>query len=187
MPADAAREPLALEHGAVAAPARQVEAPGRCRQAQSSSAGPGQIADAAHGIEAEPVAPDGVVGADAIDQIDQVRVDFVLDQGGGGGGAAVRDLVGLQQHGRDAFPGEPMRHQGAGDPAADDGDVAPATLVQGGIGGGEAVERRPERGTASQVHRAAYPATSLGFGDGAGQRSVRSATQTSLSERSMVK
>ena len=166
-----AREPLALEHGAVAAPARQVEAPGRAPGAVVV-AGPGQIADAAHGIEAEAVAPDGVVSADAIDQIDQVRVDLVLDQGGGGGGAAVRDLVGLEQHGRDAFPGEPMRHQGAGDPAADDGHVAPAVLVKSGVDGGKAVHDGPERTAAGEIHPHRLPT---------------SATHTSLSDRRSAK
>ena len=66
----AAREPLALEHGAVAAAARQVEAPGRAPGAVVV-ARPGQVADAVHGIEAETVAPDRMVSADAIDQIDR--------------------------------------------------------------------------------------------------------------------
>ena len=81
-----------------------------------------------------------MVAPDAIDQVDEVGVDLVLDQRGGGGGAAVRDLVGLEQHGGDALPGEPMGHERAGDAAADDGHVAAEVSVESGIGGGKAVD-----------------------------------------------
>ena len=91
-------KPLALEH----APVATAGWPGRGSGSSASRSRPrrpGERLDAAHSIEAEPIAPDGVVRAHALDQIHQVGVDLVLNQGGGRGGAAVRDLAGLEQDG----------------------------------------------------------------------------------------
>ena len=91
-----------------------------------------------------------------IDEVDEVGVDLVLDERRGGGRAAVADLAGLEQDGADALPGEPVGHQGAGDAAADDGDVAAEVSVESGVGRGEAVEDGPEGVAAGQVHGPTY-------------------------------
>ena len=149
-----ARAVLPLQHLLVRAAAGEVETPRR----PPGAAVLGQVTDAADGVEAEPIAPHRVVQSTPLDQVDEMGVDLVLDERRRRGGAAVADLAGLEQHRGDALPGEPMGHEGAGDPAADNGDVAMEVLVKTGIHGGKAVDDRPERVAAGQVHGSTYPA-----------------------------
>jgi hypothetical protein len=159
-----AGEPLALEDAAVAATAGQVQAPGRAPAAAVTAIARDRL-DPTDGVEAEPVAPHGVVGADPLDQVRQVGVDLVLDQRGGGRGAAAPDLSTLEQGHADTLQREPVRHQGARNSAPDDGHVAAEVAVESRKRGGQADQRRPQRCATREVHGPTYPRATRWCGD----------------------
>ncbi len=96
----------------------------------------------------------------ALGQIDQVRVDFVLQQRGTGGGAAPADVPLLQHRHVEAMAGQFIGDQRAGDTAAEHGDVAAMVGFQARKRLHQPVADRPEGVTAFEVH--AHPVPSRG-------------------------
>jgi hypothetical protein len=92
-----------------------------------------------------------VIGADAVDRVDEMSVDLILDERGRRGGAAVADLVGLEEAGADSLARKSMGDERAGDPAADDREIAAEVVVETRVDGGEAVGNGPEGSAAGKV------------------------------------
>ena len=81
--------------------------------------------------------------AHMIDQVDQLGVNLILKQRSAGRGATRTHFALVDQHRLDALSGKPVRHQRAGNAAADDRHIADFVFLKGWIGCQKSVLDRP--------------------------------------------
>jgi len=111
-----------------------------------------EFAEAIHRVRTQPERAHRPRFADPSHQLDRRRIEIVLEQARARGSAAGTDVAPIEDHHRDPRLHQFVRHAGAGDASAHDGDVAGFGTLQRRIRGQQAVLDRPVGMSRKQIH-----------------------------------